>query len=339
MQTELANKKNEKSTEKRKENKEKIENNTRISFSLHKLKLIKTIRTIPYYVKIYSICLLKDKRLVSTGSNHLIVVYNYSYLPQIQIKHDHDGGIVSLCLLKNGDLASASEDKTIKIWRIGENDYQFIHTLKGHTNWLNKVIGLEDGRISSCSYDKTIKIWDNNTYQCIATIKLHTHDITSIIEMNDSIISVSYNNILRWNKSSYECIQVIQNAFCSCSNGLEKLNNHTLLLGGNCVLFVVDIESSEVKEMQDSRLGYIKCFRVIRNDLVLSGNDKGEICCYNPSSNQIISKSKFHNDEITCLIESEDNKIISSSYDTTIHIYESVYDDSALPAEKSCKIL
>ena len=146
------------------------------------------------------------------------------------------------------------------------------------------MIELEDGRICSCSADKTIIIWDNNTYQSITTIKAHTDVITNIIQMNDCIISVSRRDdktLRRWNKSTFECIQIIQNVECEWSNGLEKLNNHTLLIGGPWALYVVDIESSKVKKLEKKErgfsLGTIYCFIVIRNDLVLFGTHKGAI--------------------------------------------------------------
>ena len=331
MQTESINKKNEISTEKRKENKDKIENNTRTSFSKYKLKVNESIET-PHSNGINSVCLLKDKRLVSGGKDKLIIVYNHSHEPQIQIKNAHKGGILSLCGLKNGDLASSSFDKIIKIWRIGENDYELIHTLIEHTDSVNKVIELEDGRICSCSDDKTIKIWDNYTYQSITTIKAHTDEIISIIEINDSIISVSYKTdktLRRWNKSTYECIKIIQNVECCWCNALEKLNNHTVLIGVLNLIFAVDIESSEVKKKKDSNLGLILCFRVIRNDLVLFGNEHGNIYEYNPISNEILSRLGFQYDEIRCLIKAEENQIISSSIDSTIKVYESICDDSA----------
>ena len=103
---------------------------------------------------------------------------------------------------------------------------------------------------------------------------------------------------------------------------LKKLNNHTVLIGTEDEIYVVDIESSEVKKLKDNSLRFASCFTVIRNDLVLFGNGKGEICCYNPLSNQIISRSKFHDNEIRCLIETEQNQLISSSADKTINIYE-----------------
>ena len=155
--------------------------------------------------------------------------------------------------------------------------------------------------------------------------------------MNGSIVSVSYDwTLRRYKKSTYECVQIIKNVRCCWCNALEKLNNHTVLVGGNGVLYIVDIDSSvlytadtdsapfafdidssEIRRSCDIRR-FLLCFKVVRNDLVLFGNNKGLICCYNPTSNRIISKSKFHNGAINCLIEAEDNKIISCSQDKTI---------------------
>ena len=320
MQAELVNKKNQKSADKERSIK------TRNSFSLRKLRIIKNIKAEDNNA-INSICLLKDKRLVSGGKYGLIMVYSHSY-PQIQIKNAHDNGIYSLCALRNGDLASSSGDGMAKIWRIGENDYKLIHTLIEHTSMVMKVIELEGGRICSCSAEGEIMIWDNNTYQSITTIKAHTDWTMSIIEMNDSIISVSLNEdttLRRWNKSTYECIQIIQNVCCCWCNALEKLNNHTVLIGGEDELFIVDIKSSEVKQLEDNTLGRVIFFRLIRNDLVLFGNQKGKICEYNPISNEIISKFKFHNHQIMCLIGSEQNRLISCSSDRTINIYKCMY--------------
>ena len=230
--------------------------NFKASFSLGKLKVVKRIKT-PYSNGINSICLLKDKRLVSGSGDGLIIIYNHSHKPQIKIKNAHDGRIFSLCELRNGHLASSSYKK-IKIWRIGKNNYKLIHTLKQHTDCVSKVIELEDGRIASCSVERII-IWDNYTYQSITTISTGHNLITSIIEMNHSIISVAADKdeaLIRWNKLTYECIQTIQNVSCCFQNALEKLNNHTLIIGSKNVLFVVDIESSEVKKLKNDTFRY-----------------------------------------------------------------------------------
>ena len=56
-------------------------------------------------------------------------------------------------------LASASNDRTIKIWNL-ENGLQ-IKELKGHSDYINSVAFSPDGKtLVSGSSDRTIRIWN-----------------------------------------------------------------------------------------------------------------------------------------------------------------------------------
>ena len=55
--------------------------------------------------------------------------------------------------------------------------------------------------------------------------------------------------------------------------------------------------------------------------VLISRHKIGEIFCYDLSSNQILSSTKFFDEEISGIIETEDNQIIlSSSRDVTLKI-------------------
>ena len=277
---------------------------------------IQVATTITTKYKIISLCILKDKRLVSGDFYGSIEVYDKSYQTQFHIEHAHDDGVLSLCALRNGELLSGGKDNLIKVWRINQDDFYIIDTLYGHTESVWKIIELKDGRISSCS-DNEIRI--RNDYRCIKTLKVYS--LISIIEMNNFIIS-SHGPLLRiWDESTYECIQTIKSVKCLSENGLAKLNDNTVIVGGDSVIYLVDIKTYQINQFQDKSLGNIWCLYANGDGLVLIGNREGEILCYDSSSNQIIFKNKFHNEGIECIIGIEDNKLISSSYAHTIKIY------------------
>ena len=62
-------------------------------------------------------------------------------------------------MLKNGYLASGSDDTTIKIWN---TDGSLITTLTGHTGQVKSLAALQNGWLASGSGhpDYKIKIWD-----------------------------------------------------------------------------------------------------------------------------------------------------------------------------------
>ena len=70
----------------------------------------------------------------------------------------HKNGIFSICKINENMIASASCDKTVRLWDL--QNKKCIHIFEGHTSFVWSVVKLTDNKIASASSDKTIKIWD-----------------------------------------------------------------------------------------------------------------------------------------------------------------------------------
>jgi WD40 repeat protein len=67
-------------------------------------------------------------------------------------------------------LASASYDRTVKIW--DAHSGACLQTLKGHSNLVNLVAFSHDStRLASASDDRTVKIWDAHSSTCLQTLE------------------------------------------------------------------------------------------------------------------------------------------------------------------------
>ncbi len=96
----------------------------------------------------------------------------------------HNDAVYSVSFSLDGKtIASASRDKTIKLWNI---EGKLLHTLTGHNGPVNSVSFSPDGKtIVSTSWDKTIKLWN------IEGKLLHT-----LTGHNDAVDSVSFESKL-----------------------------------------------------------------------------------------------------------------------------------------------
>lgn len=69
----------------------------------------------------------------------------------------HTKSIRSMVELTDGNIASASDDGTIRIWDPASPD-KTIATYRGHTT-INSVVLLDDGRVASAGADG-VHLWD-----------------------------------------------------------------------------------------------------------------------------------------------------------------------------------
>ncbi|MEZ2241001.1 hypothetical protein [Microcoleus sp.] len=106
-------------------------------------------------------------------------------------------------------IASASVDKTVKLWARGGS---LLATFKGHTNNVTSVAFSPDSKtIASGSLDKTIKLWKTDG-TLLATFKGHTNSVTSVTFSPDgqTIASSSTDKTVKLWKTDGTLLQTIQ---------------------------------------------------------------------------------------------------------------------------------
>lgn len=106
-------------------------------------------------------------------------------------------------------IASASVDKTVKIWR---RDGSLLATFKGHTNSVSCVAFSPDNKtIASASLDKTVKIWKNDGTM-LATLTGHTNSVTSVAFSPDgqTIASASRDKTVKLWKTDGTLLRTIE---------------------------------------------------------------------------------------------------------------------------------
>ena len=91
----------------------------------------------------------------------------------------HSDHIKALVLLHSGDLASGSDDGTIKIWST-INNASLVSTLTGHAGQIRSLAVLENGLLASGAYQQ-ILIWNTDNGDLMRNITGHSGNNTWVI--------------------------------------------------------------------------------------------------------------------------------------------------------------
>ncbi|KAF8838895.1 WD40 repeat-like protein [Paxillus ammoniavirescens] len=124
-----------------------------------------------------------------------------------------DDGVRSLVWLSNGQLISASWDKTIKFWDTSHGSL-LMATSRGHTLSVEGLAVTSDGKLlASCSLDQTARLWSVSTHEQIGPALQHPTSLCSVALSSDGHYLAAggkNNKVYIWNlKDIKELAEII----------------------------------------------------------------------------------------------------------------------------------
>ena len=191
---------------------------------------------IGYYMKSNNIArIFKEKfPLFAAGGEEGIINLFSNSLEHMGYFSADESEINCLCRISNKILASGSDDKTVKMWKI--EDRSIMSTLSGHTKAVNALCSVSEGVLVSGSYDESLIIWSKfppecSTYSLREVLRGHKSYIEGIIRLNNTeIISGEWNgDLMMWNITQGLCIRHIPHA----SVHIYQMKQH---IGGDVVV-------------------------------------------------------------------------------------------------------
>ena len=106
---------------------------------------------------------------------------NRNFLGSDITSYGHTDWVYKVAFSPDGKrLASASRDRTIKIWDAQTG--QAITTLRGHSEQVGSVTFSPDNtRIATASFNGTIKLWDTESFEEVITLTGHTTTVATVV--------------------------------------------------------------------------------------------------------------------------------------------------------------
>ncbi|CAB3979431.1 Coatomer subunit beta [Paramuricea clavata] len=185
--------------------------------------------------------------ILSSSDDMLIKLWNWDknwQLQQVFEGHTHYVMQVVINPKDNNQFASASLDRTIKVWQLGSTAPNF--TLEGHEKGVNCIDYFHGGEkpyLISGADDRSVKIWDYQNKSCVQTLEGHAQNVSCVGFHPELpiILSGSEDGTVRlWHANTYRLESTL-------NYGLERVWTITMMKGSNNVALGYDEGSIIIK--------------------------------------------------------------------------------------------
>ena len=243
----------------------------------------------------------------------------------------HTDSVFAVAISPDGQiLASASADKTIKLWQI--NTGQELGTLRGHTDAVISLAISPDGQVlASGSADKTIKLWQIGTGRELQTLEGHSDRVYSVAisSTGEILASGSEDKTIKiWQVSTGRLLRSIGGWFAGHSDLVRAVafspRGQTLATGSADK--IIKIWQVSTRQELRSLTGHTSWVRAVAfspdGQILASGSSDKTIRIWQVSTGWGLHNLTGHTSWVRAVAFSPDGQILASgSDDKTIKIW------------------
>ena len=229
-------------------------------------------------VAITCIKTLTNNRIFVANAAGYIQIWSLHSLSLIQSFIAHDGAVNSIAVLEeSGNLASAGDDKMIKIW----SNNILLTTLEGHSSSVQCLCVFDSQTIISGSsgQDGEVKIWSigDGNGECIRTLCSFAESITGLTKLDEEhfFSSDAGGIIMVWNVNDYKMIRLDTGSSVQC---LKMMPNKLLASGhSDRTVKIWDVDRMEMIFTLEGHMNSVSCLEFLGENFLASGSTDGRI--------------------------------------------------------------
>ncbi|OAF60547.1 hypothetical protein VC83_03550 [Pseudogymnoascus destructans] len=246
----------------------------------------------------------------------------------LQTLEGHSGVVRSVAFSNNLQLlASASHDKTVKVWDVATGTLQ--QTLRGHSDWVSSVAFSHDSKLlASASNDKTVKIWDAATGMLQQTLEGHSIWVSSVAFSDDSklLASASHDKTVKVWDVALGTLQQTLKGHSSVVSSVAFLDNSKLLASASHdnTVKVWDAATGTLQQtLQGHSAGVDSVAFSHDSKLLASASYDNTVKVWDAATGTLQQTLRGHSHLVSSVAFSHDSKLLASvSHDKTVKVWD-----------------
>ncbi|MGF1934190.1 MAG: beta-propeller domain-containing protein [Nostoc sp. ChiQUE02] len=247
---------------------------------------------------------------------------------EVNTLEGHSSTVNSIAYSPNGQqLASASWDKTIKIWDVTNG--KLLKSLSGHSNLVYSVAYSPNGQqLASASEDKTIKIWDVTSGKLLKCLTGHSDRVNSVAYSpnGEQLASASEDKTIKiWDVSSGKLLKSLTGNSDRVNSVVYSPNGQQLASASwDKTIKIWDVTSGKLLKSLSGHSNLVISVAYNPSGLQLASASRDKtIKIWDVTSGKLLKSLTGHSNSVISVAYSPNGQqLASASYDKTIKIWD-----------------
>ncbi|KFY92530.1 hypothetical protein V498_04889 [Pseudogymnoascus sp. VKM F-4517 (FW-2822)] len=246
----------------------------------------------------------------------------------LQTLEGHSSAVISVSFSHDSKLlASASVDKTVKVWDAATGTLQ--QTLEGHSDPVSSVAFSHNSKLlASASDDSTVKVWDAATGTLQQTLEGHSNWVRSVSFSHDSklLASASVDNTVKvWDADTGTLQQTLEGHSGAVTS--VAFSHDSKLLASASVDSTVKVWDAATGTLQQTLEGHSNWVRSVSfshdSKLLASASVDKTVKVWDAAIGTLQQTLEGHSNWVSSVAFSHDSKLLASaSDDNTVKVWD-----------------